>query len=242
MDKFPEPNSIVLDADKKEFINLFGEFLKSENILKNFDEFESFEPKLPDRLKQDMKSVYLELRDEIKASKSKLEFKNEPSVDFSDVVFEIDLLKTDEINLDYILQIIFEKAKNGDDINTLKSEIKRIIRANLGIRAKESLIINFIDGTKLDDLHGVDDILEKFYTFAKGEKAKAINELVKDEKLKDGGDEFIKRSINKGFVDEAGTSLNDIMPPVSRRGGERATKKQNILEKIRKLVDIFVGI
>ena len=145
VDKFPNPVEIELDSEKKEFAELFGELLKSENILRNFDEFENFEKIISDRQMQDMKSVYVDICEDIRNTRKNDENKNrEEGIDFSDIEFQIDLLKTDEINLDYILSLILKKSKEHDNIETLKSEIRRIIRTSLGTRAKEDLVMNFI--------------------------------------------------------------------------------------------------
>lgn len=241
--KFPKPVEIEKNQDKKEFVELFGELLKTENILKNFDEFENFEKIISDRQMQDMKSVYVDICEEIRnAGKDDQNNSNEQGIDFSDIEFQIDLLKTDEINLDYILELILEKTKEHDNIETLKSEIRRIIRTSLGTRAKENLVINFINKTDLKKLKNNGEILDAFYKYAKEEKKEKIDELVKDENLKEDSRRFIEKSINKGFVDYAGSELDSILPPTSRRKGAREVKKQSVLEKIRKMVEIFIGI
>ena len=164
VEKFPKPVEIEKTQDKKEFAELFGELLKTENILKNFDEFENFEKIISDRQMQDMKSVYVDICEEIRnAGKDDQNNSNEQGIDFSDIEFQIDLLKTDEINLDYILELILEKTKEHDDIETLKSEIRRIIRTSLGTRAKENLVINFINKTDLKKLKNNGEILDAFY-------------------------------------------------------------------------------
>ena len=241
--KFPKPVEIEKNQDKKEFAELFGELLKTENILKNFDEFENFEKIISDRQMQDMKSVYVDICEEIRnAGKDDQNNSNEQGIDFSDIEFQIDLLKTDEINLDYILELILEKTKEHDDIETLKSEIRRVIRTSLGTRAKENLVINFINKTDLKKLKNNGEILDAFYKYAKEEKKEKIDELVKDENLKEDSRRFIEKSINKGFVDYAGSELDSILPPISRRKGAREAKKQSVLEKIQKMVEIFIGI
>ena len=241
--KFPKPVEIEKNQDKKEFAELFGELLKTENILKNFDEFENFEKIISDRQMQDMKSVYVDICEEIRnAGKDDQNNSDEEGIDFSDIEFQIDLLKTDEINLDYILELILEKTKEHDNIETLKSEIRRIIRTSLGTRAKENLVINFINKTDLKKLKNNGEILDAFYKYAKEEKKEKIDELVKDENLKEDSRRFIEKSINKGFVDYAGSELDSILPPTSRRKGAREVKKQSVLEKIRKMVEIFIGI
>lgn len=238
--KFPDPTEIVLEADKKEFAELFGELLKSENILKNFDEFENFEKIISDRQMQDMKSVYVDIRESVLSSKR--EGKSDEGIDFSDIEFQIDLLKTDEINLDYILSLILEKSKEHEDVESIKVEVRRVIRSSLGTRAKEELIMDFINSTRLSELKNTDDILESFYTFAKKEKSKKIRDLIEDEKLKDDSRRFIEKSISKGYVDYAGDELDRILPPTSRRQGAREKKKESVLDKIRKIVEVFVGI
>ena len=241
--KFPKPIEIEKNQDKKEFAELFGELLKTENILKNFDEFENFEKIISDRQMQDMKSVYVDICEEIRnAGKDDQNNSNEQGIDFSDIEFQIDLLRTDEINLDYILELILEKTKEHDDIETLKSEIRRVIRTSLGTRAKENLVINFINKTDLKKLKNNGEILDAFYKYAKEEKKEKIDELVKNENLKEDSRRFIEKSINKGFVDYAGSELDSILPPTSRRKGAREVKKQSVLEKIQKMVEIFIGI
>ena len=239
--KFPDPTEIVLEADKKEFVQLFGELLKAENILRNFDEFESFEKIISDRQMQDMKSVYVDIRESILNERRSKEAEGE-QIDFSDVEFQIDLLKTDEINLDYILALILEKARENDDIESLKAEVRRVIRSSLGTRAKEDLIMEFISKTRLSELKNTDDIIETFYEFAKKEKVVKINQLIAEENLNEKANRFIEKSISKGYVEYAGDELDGIIPPLSRRGGVREKKKEIVLEKIRKVVEVFVGI
>ena len=243
VEKFPNPVEIKLDSEKKEFAELFGELLKSENILRNFDEFENFEKIISDRQMQDMKSVYVDICEDIRNTRKNDENKNrEEGIDFSDIEFQIDLLKTDEINLDYILSLILKKSKEHDDIETLKSEIRRIIRTSLGTRAKEDLVMNFINKTDLSELKNSGDILESFYKYANEEKKIKIDELIENESLKKASERFIEKSINKGFVDYAGAELDSILPPTSRRKGAREAKKQTVLQKIRNIVEIFIGI
>lgn len=239
--KFPEPTEIILEADKKEFVQLFGELLKSENILKNFDEFENFERIISDRQMQDMKSVYVGIRESIVNARynEKIE---DVQVDFSDIEFQIELLKTDEVNLDYILSLILKKSKENENVENLKEEVRRVIRSSIGTRAKEGLIIKFINNTKLSELVNIDDTLDLFYTFAKKEKENKIRSLIEEENLQENSRRFIEKVINKGYVEYAGDELDRMIPPTSRRYGAREKKKELVLEKIRKLVEIFIGI
>ena len=243
IEKFPDPTEIKLEKDKKEFVKLFGEILKRENILRNYDEFSSFEKIISERLKQDMTSTYIKIKEERISQKPPIIDPDGPIIDFSDVEFHIDLLKTEEVNLDYILALILEKAKEqGTNNETLKEEIRRLIRSSLGTRAKEELIIEFINRTDLTKFDENEDILEAFYEYAKIEKEQKINELIYEENLKEKSKKFIEKSISRGYVTQGGTELDDVLPPVGRRGGAREAKKQSVLSKLKDIVKVFVGI
>ena len=248
IEKFPDPTEIKLEKDKKEFVKLFGEILKRENILRNYDEFSSFEKIITERLNQDMKSTYIKIKEELispdpSGGGDRGKGGGEEKIDFSDVEFHIDLLKTEEVNLDYILALILEKAKEqGTNNETLKEEIRRLIRSSLGTRAKEELIIEFINRTDLTKFDKNEDILEAFYAYAKIEKEQKINELIYEENLKEKSKKFIEKSISRGYVSQGGTELDDVLPPVGRRGGAREVKKQSVLSKLKDIVKVFVGI
>lgn len=102
--------------------------------------------------------------------------------------------------------------------------------------------MDFINRTELSELRDTDDILEKFYTFARKEKLEKISGLVEEENLKTDSIRFIEKAINKGYVEYAGDELDRIIPPTSRRQGAREKKKESVLENIRKIVEVFVGI
>ena len=249
LERFPEPTEIVLEKEKKEFVKLFGEILKKENILRNYDEFSSFEKIISDRLKQDMTSVYLKIKEELISrdpsgggNRGK-DGENDEKIDFSDVEFHIDLLKTEEVNLDYILALILEKSREqGANDESIKADIRRLIRSSVGARAKEELIIEFINQTDLSKLEKNEDIIEAFYTYAKIEKEKEIEKLIEEENLKEKSKKFIEKSINKGHVVQGGTELDEVLPSVTRRGGAREAKKQSVLNKLKEIVKVFVGI
>ena len=243
VERFPDPTEIKLEKDKKEFVKLFGEILKRENILRNYDEFSSFEQIVSERLKQDMTSTYIKIKEERISQKQPIIDPDGPIIDFSDVEFHINLLKTEEVNLDYILALILEKAKEqGTNNETLKEEIRRLIRSSLGTRAKEELIIEFINRTDLTKFDKNEDILEAFYAYAKIEKEQRINELIYEENLKEKSKKFIEKSISRGYVSQGGTELDDALQGVGRRGGAREAKKQSVLTKLKDIVKVFVGI
>ena len=247
-EKFPDLTEIKLDKDKKEFVKLFGEILKRENILRNYDEFSSFEKIISERLKQDMKSTYIKIKEELISQNPSGggdhgKGENDEKIDFSDVEFHIDLLKTEEVNLDYILALILEKSREqGANDESIKEDIRRLIRSSVGARAKEELIIEFINRTDLSRLERNEDIIEAFYTYAKIEKEKEIDKLIEEENLKEKSKKFIEKSINKGHVVQGGTELDEVLPSVTRRGGAREAKKQSVLNKLKEIVKVFVGI
>ena len=194
--------------------------------------------KLTDHTKEITKELTLRKKEYSYYRDYLLEFKN---ID-DDLEFHIDLLKTDEINLDYILKIIIDKVKKVDNVDKLKDEVRRLIRSSMESRPKESLILEFIDKIDILDKESLENIVENFYIYARDVKMMEIQGLINDEKLKDGAERFIQNSIEKGEVIEGGNELNSVLPALGRRGGVRLEKKKQVYEKIRDLVDIFIGI
>ena len=241
LERFPNPQEIETEHDKKEFVKLFGELLKLDNVLRNYDEFQEIDKPISEGYLQDLKSAYVEIRDEFLNLKN-YEKSKDLELDLSDVEFEIELLKTDEINLDYILALIVEKSKNSESKEDLKAEVSRVIRSSIDIRAKEELVLNFINYTDLSQLQDNETILTSFYNYAKKEKEDSIQKLADDENLGEGYRLFIDKAIQKGYAESGGTDLDDIIPPTSRRKGARELKKQQILAKLQKLVEIYRGI
>ncbi|MGJ0331229.1 type I restriction endonuclease subunit R [Aliarcobacter cryaerophilus] len=273
--KFPNPDVIEREKDKKEFAKLFGEYLKAENILQNYDEFaglkalqdldmsdlkaveefkanhylndEDFnkmiEIKIPSqRIIQDYKSTYNDIREWIRREKDSKN-KDETTIDWNDIVFEIDLLKSQEINLDYILELIFEHNKKVKDKSGLIEEVRRVIRASLGNRAKESLVVDFINQTNLDDILDKASVIDEFFKFAQAEQQKEANELIKDENLnEEAAKRYIIASLKREYASENGTELNAILPKMSPLNPQYLTKKQTVFQKIATLVEKFKGV
>ena len=214
-ERFPDPVAIEKEADKKAFTKLFGEYLKIENALQNFDEFvslkalqkldsndpeavEAFKAQrylsdedldklkatdvLPERKVQDYRSTYNDIRDWLRKEKS-AEEKQESKVDWDDVVFEIDLLKSQEINLDFILELIFEKNQKVKDKSALIEDVRRVIRASLGNRAKESLVVDFINQADLDQFNDKTSVIEAFFAYAQAEQKREAEALIHAESL-----------------------------------------------------------
>ena len=274
-ERFLDPDVIQTEKDKKDFVKLFGEYLRVENILQNYDEFaalqafqslntsdakavEAFKEKyyltdeafaemqpidMPsERSIQNYRSTYNDIRDWLRRQKDGEE-KAKSTIDWDDVVFEVDLLKSQEINLDYILELIFEHNKKMKNKAELIDEIRTTIRASLGNRAKESLIVDFINQTDLDSIVDKAGIIESFFQFAQKEQQKEADELISNEGLNiDAAKRYINVSLKRGYASEQGTDLNDALPKMSPLNPQYLTKKQSIFQKIVAFVEKFVGI
>jgi type I restriction enzyme R subunit len=274
-EKFPNPDEIVTEKNKKEFAKLFGEYLRIENILQNYDEFnhlkafqtidinnleaiEEFKNAhfltdedialmqkielLKERTVQDYRSTYNDIRDWLRRERLGKE-SEESEIEWDDIVFEIDLLKSQEINLDYILELIFEHNKITKDKVALVEEVRRIIRASIGNRAKESLIVDFINETNLDSIQDKASIIHSFFTYAQSKQKMEALELIASENLKeDEAKRYIMVSLKREYASENGTELNALLPKMSPLNPQYLTKKQNVFQKISSFVDKFKGV
>ncbi len=274
-EKFPNPDEIVKEKDKKEFAKLFGEYLRVENILQNYDEFnhlkefqaidvtnpdaiEEFKKShyltdediatmqkielLKDRTVQDYRSTYNDIRDWLRRERSGKE-PEESKIDWDDVVFEIDLLKSQEINLDYILELIFEHNKKAKDKDTLITEIRRVIRASVGNRAKESLVVDFINETDLDTLKDKAYVIDSFFAYAQGKQKAEALELITEENLNvEEAKRYILTSLRREYASENGTELNALLPKMSPLNPQYLTKKQSVFQKLVSFVEKFKGV
>lgn len=273
--RFPNVDDIVTERDKKEFTKLFGEYLRIENILQNYDEFtalkalraidiedptalEAFkathfindedikameEIKIPEeRTIQDYRSTYNDIRDWLRREKAGKD-KEKSTIDWDDIVFEVDLLKSQEINLDYILELIFEKNKRVKDKATLVEEVRRIIRSSIGNRAKESMVVDFINMTDLDEIQDKASIIEAFFKFAQMEQKREAEELISEEELNvEATKRYLLISLRREYASENGTELNEILPKMSPLNPKYLTKKQSVFRKISAFVEKFKGV
>ena len=273
--RFPDPGAIFQEADKKDFAKLFGEFLRVENVLQNFDEFvalkafqgldqndaealERFKElhhlgdddikniagvRLPaERKIQDYKSTYNDIHDWLRREKAATE-REKSILDWDDVVFEVDLLKSQEINLDYILELIFEKNRHSKGKGDLIDEARRIIRSSLGNRAKEDLIVDFINRTNLDAIEGKDGVIEAFFVFAQEEQRREFEELVSAENLNpEAAKRYVTNSIKREFASENGNDLKDILPRMSPLSPGYLAKKSSVFQKVSDFVAKFKGV
>ncbi len=274
-ERFPDPAAIEKEADKKAFAKLFGEYLRVENILQNYDEFSNLRElqeidendaeavrafkerhhlsdddldelksiEMPaDRKVQDYRSTYNDIRDWLRREKASAE-QVKSTIDWDDVVFEVDLLKSQEINLDYILELIFEHNKKTKGKSELVDEVRRVIRASIGNRAKESLVVDFINQTNLDELGDKAGVIEAFFAFAQAEQRREAEELITDEKLNaDAAKRYIATSIKREYASENGTELNSILPKMSPLNPQYLTKKRDVFQRISAFVEKFKGV
>lgn len=273
--RFPKPDEIVKEKDKKDFAKLFGEYLRVENVLQNYDEFaglkalqsldmtdptavEAFKAKhylndddlasmqaikVPtERTIQDYRSSYNDIREWLRREKSGNE-KDTSRIDWDDVVFEVDLLKSQEINLDYILELIFENHKKLKDKAALLEEVRRLIRASLGNRAKESLVVDFINQTNLDNILDKASIIEAFFSFAQAEQQREAEQLISAENLNaEAAKRYIMASLKREYASENGTELNAILPKMSPLNPHYLSKKQSVFQKMAAFVEKFKGV
>lgn len=273
--RFPNPAAIEKESDKKAFAKLFGEYLRVENVLQNYDEFaslkelqsvdladpaavEAFKAKHylsdedltvlqaitlpPERKVQDYRSIYNDVRDWLRREKAGAE-KEKSTIDWDDVVFEVDLLKSQEINLDYILELIFEHNKKTKSKSELVDEVRRVIRASLGNRAKESLVVDFINQTDLDQIGDKASVIDAFFKFAQAEQQREAQELITSESLNaEAAKRYITTSLKREFASENGTELNAVLPKMSPLNPQFLTKKQTVFQKIAAFVEKFKGV
>ena len=271
-DKFPNPVEIVKEKDKKEFAKLFGEYLRVENILQNYDEFaglqalqslDTTDPQAVEEFKakynlndedittmqriqipavrtiQDYRSTYNDIRDWLRKEKAAND-NADSTIDWDDVVFEVDLLKSQEINLDYILELIFENNNKRKDKAALVEDVRRLIRSSIGNRAKESLLVDFINQTNLDDIQDKSSIIDAFFKYAQAEQQREVKELIADENLnEEAAKRFITASLKREYASENGTELNAILPKMSPLNPQYLSKKQSVFQKIAAFVEKF---
>lgn len=274
-EQFPQPDEITTEAEKKAFVKLFGEYLKIENILQNYDEFtnlkalqkidkenpeavETFKENhfltdedvaammevdvLKERTLQDYRSTYNDIRDWFRREREG-KAAEESKIDWDDVVFEIDLLKSQEIDLDYIIELVFEHNQKTKDKDALIDEVRRIIRSSIGNRAKEGLVVDFIHDTDLESIQDKAGIISAFFDYAQQRQKEEAANLIEEEKLNvDAAKRYIQTSLKREFASENGTDLNAILPKMSPLNPQYLTKKQSVFQKIAAFIEKFKGI
>lgn len=158
-------------------------------------------------------------------------------------MFEVDLLKSQEINLDYILELVFEHNKNTKDKDALIDEVRRLIRSSIGNRAKESLVVDFINQTDLEDIEDKAGIIDAFFDYAQQQQKIEAEKLIADERLNvEAAKRYMQRSLKNEYASVNGTDLNEILPKMSPLNPQFLPKKRTVLQKIIDFVEKFKGV
>ena len=230
--KFPIGEQIIGEQNKKEFIVLFGNILKLKNILSAFDKFAGNEI-LSEREYQDYQSIYIDLYQERKPKDTDKESIND------DIIFEIELIKQVEINIDYILMKVAEYYKSNKKDKEILFDIKKAIDSSIELRSKKELIEGFIDR-----VNSSKNVTDDFKKFVREEKEKDLEKVIEEEKLKpEETKKFIDNSLRDGILKATGTDIDKLLPPVSRfGGGNRVEKKLGVIKKLKEFFDKYLGL
>jgi type I restriction enzyme R subunit len=230
--QYPLGQPILGEEAEKDFIRLYGAILRLRNILTSFDDFEGNEI-LSERDFQDYQSIYIDLYQEYrKGADGDKETIND------DIVFEIELVKQIEVNIDYILMLVAKYQQSNCKDKTILTTIDKAINSSIELRSKKELIERFIEqvnvSTKVD---------EDWRKFLHERKEADISAIIEEEKLKpEETRRFIDNAFRDGILKTTGTAIDKIMPPVSRFGGGRAAKKQGIIEKLMIFFEKYLGL
>lgn len=236
LQQFPLGVQIVGEAAQKAFIALFGQILRLQNILVSFDDFAGNQI-LTDRQAQDYRSVYLDLyadfRSDANADKESI---------IDDVVFEIELIKQVEINVDYILMLVqkYREAKGDGDDKEIRVEIIRAVDSSPTLRNKKDLIEDFVDS--ISATGGIDEEWQKYVA---ARKTAELDRIITEENLKpDETREFVETAFRDGAIQATGTAIIKVLPPVSRfaAGGGHGEKKQRVLDRLAEFFERFFGL
>lgn len=232
--KFPLGAPILGETAEKEFIRLFGTILRAFNILVTFDEF-SDNHIISDDDFVDYRGFYNELHDKYRPKKGELTNIND------DLVFEMELMKSIEINIDYILFLVGQLDGNESHDREIIIKTMKSVEASPDLRNKKQLIENFIEShTPGNDVH------DQWHEFVRQSQQQQIEDIIKSEKLKrDKTLDFISQSFREGGVTESGTAIAEILPPMGLFGGagaKRAEKKKSVIAKLKEFFERFYHI
>ncbi len=233
--KFPLiETQIIGEQNQKDFISLFGAILRMRNLLVSFDEFAEKE-RLTERDLQDYLGRYQDLRDEWKRKRE-----NGESTDIiDDIVFEVELIKQIEINIDYILMLVKKYHDTHCEDKEVLITIRKAVDASPELRSKKQLIESFIAG-----INDVEDVMNEWNDYVSKQREEDLEKIIQEEKLKpDETRKFLENAFREGEVKTVGTDIDKLMPPVSRfGGGNRAKKKQTIIDKLKVFFEKYFGI
>ena len=233
--KFPlsEPQMIG-EQNQKDFIALFGAILRMRNLLSSFDEFRGREM-ITERDLQDYLGRYQDLRDEWKRKREA--GKSADIID--DIVFEVELIKQIEINIDYILMLVKKYHDSHCKDKEVLITINKAIDASPELRSKKQLIKTFIAG-----VNDIDDVMREWHEYVIAQREQELQGIISEEKLKsEDTRKFLENAFRDGEIKTTGTDIDKLMPPVSRFGsGGRAHKKQGVIDKLKAFFEKYFGI
>ena len=231
--EFPEGQPVMGEDAEKRFVALFGSLLKSINILSTFDQYEGRE-ELSDRQLQDYQSHYLDLRDKWRRRKPG----DKENIN-DDLIFETELIRQVEINIDYILLLVQKYHDTNCTDKEILVNISKAIGSSLQLRSKKELIESFISSVNAGT-----DVDRGWREYIKRRKAEDLNEIIESEHLKpEETEKFIESSFRDGQVRTTGTDIDKILPPMSRfGGGNRQEKKKSVIEKIQSFFERYFGL
>jgi len=234
--RFPAGVIPVGEVAQKAFIQLFGQILRLENILTSFDDFAGNEILTP-RQHQDYQSTYLDLHAEFK----KLRDADKEQIT-EDVVFEIELVKQVEINVDYILMLVEKyRAAHGDgEDKEIRAEITSAVNASPTLRNKRDLVEAFVDSVSPKG-----DIDAEWQTFIAQKREAELEDIIAKENLRPAeAHAFIDAAFRDGALQTTGTAITKVLPPASRFApqGGHGEKKQRVIEKLTAFFERFAGL
>jgi len=234
LNKYPIGVPIISEQAKKDFIKLYGAILRLQNILSAFDEFKGNEI-LTERNTQDYHSIYIDLYNEFRKTGDE-----EKEVINDDLVFEMELIKQVEINIDYILDLVKKYHKDHIKNKEILVDINKAIDATVGLRNKKDLILQFIDSL---DAHSVVD--EAWQTYIETKRREELDEIIKQENLNpEETYKFMQNAFRNGYITTTGTDFAKVLPPISRftPTGERSKKRESVLNKLTLFFERFFTI
>ena len=231
-ERFPLGQEIEGEENQKDFVNLFSAILRMRNLLLSFDEFQG-KDLLAERDLQDYSSLYQDIWGRIKPNPG------EKKDITGDVVFELELIRQIEINIDYILMLVKKYHDSHQKDKEIYITIQKSISASPELRSKKELIEAFIAS-----LHDGDDVEGAWSSFVAKERAEELSAIITAEKLKDfETKKFMENAFRAGEVKTAGTDIDKLMPPISRFGSKnRSNKKEGIIEKLQAFFEKYFGI
>jgi type I restriction enzyme, R subunit len=235
-EKFPLGERIVGEQAKKDFIALFGAILRLQNILTSFDEFEG-NAVMSERQGQDYRSVYLDMYADFRSTKD-----SDKEQILDDIVFEIELIKQVEINVDYILMLVakFREAKgDGEDVE-IRAQISRAVDSSPTLRNKKDLIENFVDSVSASG-----EIDAEWRAYVDSRRKAELDQIIEEEKLKpEETVAFVEAAFRDGVIRTSGTAITKVIPPTTRfaADGGHGQKKQRVLAKLIAFFERFLGL